>query len=71
VGYAAADAPGGRETDAERYSALIKALTGRQPGVYYISNKIMLVWGRKHLNGFARYAELADAVEKWLEEMGR
>ena len=29
TGYAAADAPGGRETDAERYSALIKALTGR------------------------------------------
>jgi hypothetical protein len=33
VGYAAADAPGGKEADAERYSALIKALTGRQPGV--------------------------------------
>jgi hypothetical protein len=39
--------------------------------VYYIGNKIMLVWGRKHLNGFARYAELADAVERWLEETGR
>jgi hypothetical protein len=33
VGYAAADAPGGRETDAERYSALIKALTGREPRI--------------------------------------
>jgi len=33
--------------------------------------KIMIVWGRKHLNGFVRYAELADAVERWLEEMGR
>jgi hypothetical protein len=32
--------------------------------------KIMM-WGREHLNGFARYAELADAVERWLEEMGR
>jgi hypothetical protein len=46
VGYAATDAPGGREADAERYSALIKDLTGRQPGVYYIGNKIMLVCGR-------------------------
>ncbi len=71
MGFAAADVPGGREADAERYSALIKALTGRQPGVYYIGNKIMLVWGRKHLNGFARYAELADAVERWLEETSR
>jgi hypothetical protein len=33
TGYAAADAPGGRWADAERYSALIKALTGRQPGL--------------------------------------
>jgi hypothetical protein len=71
VGYAAADAPGGREADAERHSALIKALTGRQPGVYYIGNRIMIVWGREILNGFDRYAELADAVERWLEEVGR
>ena len=33
TGYAAADAPGGRETDAERCSALIKALTGREPRI--------------------------------------
>ncbi len=33
--------------------------------------KIMIVWGREYLNGFARYAELADAVERWLVEMGR
>ncbi len=71
VGYAAAGAPGGRETDAERYTALIKAMTGRQPGVYYIGNKIMIVWGGEHLNGFARYAALADAVERWLEETSR
>ena len=64
MGYAAADAPGGRETDAERYSALIKALTGRQPGVYYIGNKIMIMWDREHLNGFARYAELAEAIRR-------
>jgi len=24
-----------------------------------------------HLEGFMRYAELADAIEKWLEETGR
>ena len=71
VGFAAADAPGGREADAERCSALIKDLTGRQPGLYYIGNKIMMVWGGEHLNGFARCAELADAVERWLEETGR
>jgi hypothetical protein len=35
VGYAAAraGAPGGRETDAERYLALIKTLTGREPRI--------------------------------------
>ena len=27
--------------------------------------------GRQHLDGFARYAELADAIEKRLEETGR
>jgi hypothetical protein len=32
--YASADAPGGREADAKRFSALIKALTGREPKVY-------------------------------------
>ena len=33
--------------------------------------KIELVCGREHLEGFKRYAELADAIEKWLEETGR
>jgi len=32
--YARADAPGGREADAERFSALIKALTGEEPRVH-------------------------------------
>jgi hypothetical protein len=32
--YARSDAPGGREADAERFSALVKALTGRRPWVY-------------------------------------
>jgi hypothetical protein len=70
--YARANAPGGREADAERFAAVIKALTGREPGVYRRSDgKIEAVCGRGHLDGFMRYAELADAIEKWLEETGR
>ncbi len=69
---ARANAPGGREADAERFSALIKALTGEEPRVYRISNsRIMIVCGREHLDGFRRYAELADAIEEWLEETSR
>jgi hypothetical protein len=72
TGYAAADAPGGRETDAERYSALIKALTGREPRITEKSGgTIELVCGGGHLDGFKRFAELADAVERWLEETER
>jgi hypothetical protein len=67
-----ADAPGGREADAERYSALIKALTGREPRVYRRSDgRIDIMCGREHLDGFARYAEFADAIRRWLEETGR
>jgi len=29
------------------------------------------VCGREHLEGFKRFAELADAVEKWLEKTSR
>jgi hypothetical protein len=70
--YAKADAPGGREADAERYSALIKALTGKEPKVIERSDgRIDIICGREHLDGFMRYAELADAIEKWLEETRR
>jgi len=69
--YARADAPGGREADAERFSALIKALTGKEPKVYRRSNgKIMLECGEGHLEGFMRYAELADAIARRLAETG-
>jgi hypothetical protein len=74
VGYATAraGAPGGREADAERFSALIKALTGKEPRIRRKKNgQIMIECGREHLDGFARFAELADAIEKWLEETGR
>jgi hypothetical protein len=66
---ARADAPGGREADAERFSALIKALTGREPKMYRRSDgKIMMVCYEGHLEGLARYAELADAIRRWHEE---
>jgi hypothetical protein len=67
--YASANAPGGREADAERFSALIKALTGKEPRVYRMKDgKIMIECNREHLEGFASYAELADAIKKWLRE---
>jgi tetratricopeptide (TPR) repeat protein len=70
--YARTDVPGGRETDAERLAAVIKALTGKEPRMYRMKDgKIIIECGRSHLDGFARYAELADAIAKWLEETGR
>jgi Fe2+ transport system protein FeoA len=70
--YVSADASGGRKAGAERFSALIKALTGREPRIIERSNgKIEVECGRGHLNGIMRYAELADAIEKWLEETSR
>jgi hypothetical protein len=70
--YARSDAPGGREADAERFSALVKALTGEEPRIIVRSNgKIELVCGREHLEGFMRYKELADDIEEWLEETSR
>jgi hypothetical protein len=74
VGFAVAraDAPGGREADAERLAAVVEALTGRKPWVYRKKNgKIMIECYEGHLEGFRRYAELADAIEKWLEETSR
>jgi len=73
LGFATARAdPDGREADAERFTALIKALTGREPKVYRKKNgQIMIECGRGHLDGFKRYAELADTVERWLEETSR
>jgi hypothetical protein len=70
--YASANAPGGREADAERFSALILALTGREPGVYRMKDgRIRFECYEGHLEGFARYAELADAIARWLEETRR
>jgi hypothetical protein len=74
VGFAVArtNAPGGRETDAERHSALIKALTGREPRVYLRSDGIIMIECYEgHLEGFRRFAELAEVIKKWLEETGQ
>ncbi len=68
---ARASAPGDREADAERFSALVKALTGEEPWVYRMKDgRIMVACGGAHPDGFKRFAELADAIEKWLEETG-
>ncbi len=70
--YASAKAPGSREANAERLAAVIEALTGKRPKVYRKKNgQIMIECGRKHLDGFMHYAELADAIKRWLEETER
>jgi len=70
--YASANAPGGREADAERLSTLVEVLTGKKPRVYRKSDgTIEIVCGGAHLDGFKRFDELADAIEKWLEETSR
>jgi hypothetical protein len=74
IGQAAAraDAPGGREADAKRFSALVEALTGKRPRIRRRSDgKIYIVCGREHLKGFMRYTELAETITRWLEETGR
>jgi hypothetical protein len=69
---ARADAPGGREADAERLIALVKALTGKEPRIRRRSDgTIEIICNREHLDGLARFAELADAIRRWLEETGR
>jgi len=63
--YARADAPGGREADAERLAALIKALTGKEPRIRRKSDGVIVIaCSRAHLDGFTRYAEFAGAIEE-------
>jgi len=70
--YASVNAPGGREADAERFTAVVKALTGREPKMYQKSDgTIEAMCYEGHLNGFRRYAELADTIERWLKETRR
>jgi tetratricopeptide (TPR) repeat protein len=70
--YARADAPGGREADAEILAAVIEALTGVKPWIHRRSDgRIEIICGRKHLDGFMRYKELAHTIKKWLEKTSR
>jgi hypothetical protein len=70
--YISANAPGGREADAERLAAVIKALTGKEPRIRRMEDgRIEVVCSGGHLDGFMRFTELADAIEEWLEETGR
>jgi hypothetical protein len=58
--------------DAERLAALIKALTDKEPKVYRMKDgKIKIVCYREHLEGFMRFAELAETIAKWLKETSR
>ena len=67
VGFAVARA----EADAERLVAVVEALTGKRSRVYRMKDgAIIIECGRRHLEGFKRFAELADAIERWLEETG-
>ena len=70
--YARGDAPEVRKADAERFSALVEALTGKKPRIRRRSDgAIEFECYEGHLEGFARYAELADAIKRWLEETGQ
>jgi hypothetical protein len=74
LGYATASAkaPGGKEADAERLAAVIKAITGKEPRIRRMKDgTIMIECGREHLEGFRRYTGLADAIARWLEETSR
>jgi hypothetical protein len=72
LAYASINAPGGSEADAKRLAAVIKALTGKEPRIRRRSDgTIEIICGRKHLEGFKRFDELADAIERWLEETSR
>ena len=64
-----ADAPGGREADAERLAAVIKALTGKEPRIRRMkSGEVIVECYREHLDGFMQYAELVNSIIKWLRE---
>jgi hypothetical protein len=69
--YARAD-PDGREADAERLAAVIKALTGKEPRIRRMKDGTIVIecYGG-HLEGFARYAELVETIMSWLEETRR
>jgi hypothetical protein len=74
VGFATArgDAPEVREADAERFSALIKALTGREPRIRRRSDgKIEIECYEGHLEGFMLYKEFFGTIMQWLKDTSR
>jgi hypothetical protein len=72
IAVARADAPGGREADAERFSALIKALTGREPRIRRRSDgKIEIECYEGHLEGFMLYKEFFGTIMQWLKDTSR
>jgi PAS domain-containing protein len=66
-GYTVArvNAPGGREEDAKRIIALVKALTGEEPNIKLDKGKPVIIYTRRHLDGFKKYAEVADTIREW------
>jgi hypothetical protein len=51
---------------------VVKAITGKKPKIRRMEDGgIMIECGREHLEGFKRYVEFADAIERWLEETSR
>jgi hypothetical protein len=51
---------------------VVEALTGVKPKIRRMKDgRIMIECGRERLDGFKRYAEFADAIERWLEETSR
>ncbi|MFP3200496.1 MAG: PaRep2b protein, partial [Thermoproteus sp.] len=59
------------EADAERFSALVEALTGKRPRIRRMKDgEIVIECYEGHLGGLARYVELAEAIARWLAETG-
>jgi hypothetical protein len=70
--HASVKVPGGREADAEIFSALVETLTGKKPAIRRMKDgKIQMVCYVEHLKGFMRYAELVETIIKWLVETSR
>jgi len=45
----------------------VEAVTGEKPtAIRHKDGRIRLKTGRKHLDGFMRYSEVKNAIEKWL-----
>jgi hypothetical protein len=65
VSHATVDAPGGREEDAKRIIALVKALTGEEPNIKLDKGKPVIIYTRRHLDGFKKYAEVTDTIREW------